>query len=50
MWYLGDKRASEPHDSAPHVVLCPCTPIHAGALTLQRSCVWRRTCKGGEVK
>ena len=26
MWYLGDKRVSKPHDSAPHVVLCSCTP------------------------
>lgn len=26
MWYLGDERVSEPHDGAPHVVLCPCTP------------------------
>lgn len=48
MWYLGDNRVSEPHDGAPHVVLCPCTPHPT--LTLQCDCIWRWTCRGGEVK
>lgn len=50
MWYLGDKKVSKPHDSAPMWCCALVPPIHAGALTLQRNCVWRWTCRDGEVK